>query len=247
MTRAGTSDPKGPRSMSRTRILGGLGLLVLTVTGLAPARAEESWSSVFIAGAKVGSIHSKVEPFKDRGRDRIRVQVDLALSFKRLDATVTIRMRQATIETRDGSVESLDVRTLASGQELHVFGAAEERPDDPDDRGDQPAPADDPRLGAGGPRPVCRRAEPGARADQTRRETRAEDVHTRPEQGLRHHPDGQRVRGRAADRPGEEVALAGRADDHAGRQTPARVRHDALGRSQGRGPEDRRATTSAAW
>ena len=48
----------------------------------------------------------------------------MALRFNRLDATVAIRMRQSTIETRDGSVESLDVRTLASGQELHVFGAA---------------------------------------------------------------------------------------------------------------------------
>ncbi len=110
--------------MSRARTLSGLGLLTLVVTGFAPARAEESWSSVSIAGAKVGSIHSTVEPFKDRGRDRVRVQVDLSLSFKRLDATVTTRMRQATVETRDGAVESLDVRTLAGGQELHIFGTA---------------------------------------------------------------------------------------------------------------------------
>jgi transglutaminase-like putative cysteine protease len=110
--------------MTRACILTRLGLLALIVADSAPVRAAESWNSVFIAGAKVGSLHTAVEPFKDRGRDRVRVRVDLVLSFKRLDATVTIRMRQSTVEMRDGAVESLDVRTLASGQELHAFGAA---------------------------------------------------------------------------------------------------------------------------
>jgi transglutaminase-like putative cysteine protease len=54
----------------------------------------------------------------------VRVQVDLALRFQRLNATVTIQMRQATIETGDGAVESLDIRTRAGGPELHVFGTA---------------------------------------------------------------------------------------------------------------------------
>ena len=156
--------------MIRARILGGLGPLVLTIAGLAPGPAEESWSSVHIAGAKVGSVHSKVEPFKDRGRDRVRVQVDLALSFKRLDATVTTRMRQATVETRDGAVESLDTRDPGQRPGAAHLRRGEERPDVPHDRGDQPAPEADPRLGTGGPRPVCRRAEPGAHADPTRRE-----------------------------------------------------------------------------
>ena len=108
--------------MTHTRILGGLGLVVLTVAGLAPAQAEESWSTVHIAGAKVGSIHTTLEPFKDQGRDRVRVMVDLSLSFQRLGAVVTIRMRQATVETRDGSVQSVDTRTLAGGPALHIVG-----------------------------------------------------------------------------------------------------------------------------
>jgi transglutaminase-like putative cysteine protease len=93
------------------------------MAGFAATPARDSWDSVFIAGARVGSLHSTVEPFKDRGRDRLRVRVDLSLQFKRIDADVTTRMRSTTIETRDGAVESLDIRILASGQELHVFGA----------------------------------------------------------------------------------------------------------------------------
>src|SRR6516162_8457545 len=113
-------------SRNHTRIGGslGLGLLALAAASLAATSVQDSWDSVFIAGARVGSIHSTVEPFKDRGRDRLRVQVDLSLRFKRLDAEVTTRMRSTTIETREGAVESLDIRILASGQELHVFGAA---------------------------------------------------------------------------------------------------------------------------
>jgi hypothetical protein len=103
-----------------------LGLLSLPIACPAPARAEEFWDAVFIAGARVGSIHSTVEPFKDRGRDRVRVQVDLSLTFNRLGAVAKIQMRQSTIETRDGAVESLDVRTLAGGQPLQVHGAVKD-------------------------------------------------------------------------------------------------------------------------
>jgi hypothetical protein len=111
--------------MSRTRILVFVGLSALIVIGPGPARAEESWDSVFIAGAKVGSLHNTIEPFKDRGRDRLRIRVDLDLTLKRLGAAARIRMRQETIETRDGAVESLAVHTFAGGQPLQVQGRVE--------------------------------------------------------------------------------------------------------------------------
>jgi transglutaminase-like putative cysteine protease len=108
--------------MSRTNIIIGLALLAPIITNREPARAEETWDSVFIAGAKVGSLHNTIEPFKDRGRDRLRVRVDLDLTLKRLGAVAKIRMRQETIETRDGAVESLEVHTFAGGQPLQVVG-----------------------------------------------------------------------------------------------------------------------------
>jgi transglutaminase-like putative cysteine protease len=111
------------RRRAQLRIGLALALLVLAAPGRAAAPVQESWDAVSIAGARVGSVHAVVEPVKDRGRDRLRVRVEMALTFKRLDATVTVRMRCESIETRDGAVESLEVRTLTGNQEFRVSGA----------------------------------------------------------------------------------------------------------------------------
>jgi transglutaminase-like putative cysteine protease len=114
--------------MTRTRILASLGpgwlALAVCASSLAAAPLQESWDSVFIAGARVGYVHATVEPFQDRGRDRLRVRVDLSLSFNRLGTMITTRMSSTTIETRAGAVESLDSRIFAGGQELRVSGTA---------------------------------------------------------------------------------------------------------------------------
>jgi transglutaminase-like putative cysteine protease len=109
--------------MSRTSIIIGFALLAHIITNGGLTRADETWDSVFIAGAKVGSLHNTTQPFKDRGRDRLRVRVDLDLTLNRLGAEAKIRMRQETIETRDGAVESLEVVTFAGGQPLKLSGA----------------------------------------------------------------------------------------------------------------------------
>ncbi|MBV8232369.1 MAG: transglutaminase domain-containing protein [Planctomycetaceae bacterium] len=112
--------------MRRTQRGVGLGPLVLGIVLLlgvvAPTPAQESWDAVYMAGAKVGHIHTYVQPVTDRGRDLVRVRVDMVLSFKRLNDRVRIEMRYGTIETPDGSVLRLDTRTLASDQELRTFG-----------------------------------------------------------------------------------------------------------------------------
>lgn len=84
---------------------------------------HESWDVVYIANNKVGSIHTQVEPVKDKaGRDLIRVQVHTLLNFKRLNDKTSMQMRFGTIETPDGSVLRLDSRTLASQNEIRTFG-----------------------------------------------------------------------------------------------------------------------------
>ena len=100
----------------------GLGLVLFGLAGASPARGQESWDAVFIAGAKVGSIHTFVEPVKDRGNDYVRVRVDTVLKYKRLDDVVTIKLQYGTIETPDGQVLRLDTRTLASDQEMRAYG-----------------------------------------------------------------------------------------------------------------------------
>jgi hypothetical protein len=98
-----------------------LAALVVGLAGL-EARAQESWDAVFIAGAKVGSIHTYVQPVKDKGRDLLRVRVDLEFRFKRLGDPVTIKETYGTIETPDGSILRLDTRTLASKGEMRTYG-----------------------------------------------------------------------------------------------------------------------------
>jgi len=84
--------------------------------------AQDSWDAVFLSGQKVGHIHTFVAPVKDRGRDLVRVRVDMVLSFKRDKDRVKIETRYGTIETPEGAVLRLDSRTLASKQEMRTFG-----------------------------------------------------------------------------------------------------------------------------
>jgi hypothetical protein len=102
----------------------GLGLLVLgLISAWAPsASAQESWDAVYLAGAKVGYVHTFIEPVKDRGRDLLRVRIDMVLTFKRLDDTIRMELRYGTIETPQGAVLRLDTRTLASEQEIRAHG-----------------------------------------------------------------------------------------------------------------------------
>ena len=110
--------------MTRMRLGAGLGPLVfgLALAWGPAASAQESWDAVYLAGAKVGYIHTFVEPIKDHERDLVRVRVDMVLTFKRLDNEFTMELRYGTIETPQGSVLRLDTRTLTSSQELRAHG-----------------------------------------------------------------------------------------------------------------------------
>lgn len=109
----------------RRRLGSGPLLLILPLVLLASssaARAQESWDAVFMGGKKVGFIHTQVTPVKDRGKDLLRVRLDMELRFKRLKDNMTIKMRYGTIETLAGEVLRLDTRTLVGNSELRTFG-----------------------------------------------------------------------------------------------------------------------------
>src|SRR5258707_458025 len=111
------------RGMRRGAGLGPLVIgLALAWVWAPAATAQESWDAVYLAGTKVGYIHTFIEPLKDRGRDLLRVRVDTSLTFKRLNDKITMELRYGTIETPQGSVLRLDTRTLASEKEIRVFG-----------------------------------------------------------------------------------------------------------------------------
>jgi transglutaminase-like putative cysteine protease len=99
------------------------GLIATVVVASASAEeTRESWDAVYMKGERVGYFHTQVIPVKDRGRDLFRVQIDMSLSFARNGDPVTIETLYGTIETPDGTVLRLDSRTLASKQEMRIFG-----------------------------------------------------------------------------------------------------------------------------
>lgn len=100
----------------------GVGLLSVLVFCPTPVSAQDSWDAIYLSGQKVGHIHTFVAPVKDKGRELVRVRVDMVLSFKRDKDRVTTEIRYGTIETPEGAVLRLDSRTLASKQEMRTFG-----------------------------------------------------------------------------------------------------------------------------
>jgi hypothetical protein len=83
---------------------------------------RESWDVVLIGKTRIGYFNTRLEPVKDRGRNLIRVRVDMTLSFKRGQDNVNIETTYGTIETPEGSVLRLDTRSLASRQEMRTHG-----------------------------------------------------------------------------------------------------------------------------
>ncbi|WP_337177884.1 transglutaminase-like domain-containing protein [Paludisphaera sp.] len=107
------------RVRRRPRVLWALPLLLALAT---PAVAEEAWDAVFLAGNKIGYIHTFVEKVMDKDRPLNRVRVDTVLSFRRGDDTVVQKLMYGTIETPEGEVLRLDTRTLTSDNEIRVHG-----------------------------------------------------------------------------------------------------------------------------
>jgi len=88
----------------------------------ARAHAQESWDAIYLAGSKIGYVHTFVEKVKDRHRTYLRVRIDIEQRLKRdKDVTVT-KLTYGTIETFDGQVLRLDTLTSAGEQQLRGHG-----------------------------------------------------------------------------------------------------------------------------
>jgi transglutaminase-like putative cysteine protease len=107
----------------RFAALSGIVLLIAGAWDRPAPAPQEAWDAVYITGNKVGSIHTQVEPVKDKaGRDLLRVQVQTILNFTRIGDKASIQLRFGTIETPEGAVLRLDARTLASQNEMRTYG-----------------------------------------------------------------------------------------------------------------------------
>ncbi|AMV37052.1 transglutaminase-like domain-containing protein [Planctomyces sp. SH-PL62] len=112
------------RPLRLSPILFAVAAAVFAGASTAPARGEDAWDAVFLAGNKIGYIHTFIEKVSEKGRPLNRVRVDTVLSFRRGDDVVVQKMMYGTIETPEGEVLRLDTRTLTSDNEIRVFGDA---------------------------------------------------------------------------------------------------------------------------
>ncbi len=75
------------------------------------AWAQESWDAIYLAGSKIGYVHTYVETVKEKGREFQRVRIDISEELKRDRDTTVIKLQYGTIETREGQVLRLHTRT----------------------------------------------------------------------------------------------------------------------------------------
>ena len=135
----------------------------------ATSAGQESWDAIYLAGSKIGYVHTYVEKVKDRGSDKeyLRVRVDIEQRLKRGRDVAVTKLSYGTIETLDGQVLRLDTLTLAGTQSIRAHGDVIKGAMTLKlDTGGQDAEAGDP-LESRRTRPVRRGTEHGSQADET--------------------------------------------------------------------------------
>lgn len=117
--------------------------LAASISSVATAKQEaepklkptETWDAVYIAGAKVGFIHTKSDPAlnskkeqaKDpQGRLLYRVEVNTEIHIKRAKDNTVLKIRYGSIETASGEVLRMDSRYLVGGSEMRIRGDVKE-------------------------------------------------------------------------------------------------------------------------
>jgi hypothetical protein len=96
--------------------------VVLGTMLTAQVHAQDSWDAIYLAGSKVGWLHTFVEKVPNNGKNYLRVRIDCEQRFKR-DKDVSIsRFQYGTIETLDGQVLRLDTLTSVGEQKLRGHG-----------------------------------------------------------------------------------------------------------------------------
>ncbi len=87
---------------------------------------EEIWEAARLDGVKVGSVHTTVTAVQGDAK-RLRVNVELELSFRRHNATMRLRMEHGDEETTDGAVVGVFMKqTQEQGRTLVLSGTLED-------------------------------------------------------------------------------------------------------------------------
>jgi hypothetical protein len=84
---------------------------------------SETWESVHLDGARIGSLHTTV---RESGPGRLRATADLDLTFRCYGTSVRVRREYGTDETSDGRVVGVFMKQSQDrGQQLTVTGTVE--------------------------------------------------------------------------------------------------------------------------
>jgi transglutaminase-like putative cysteine protease len=95
-----------------------LGLVICTI-----GHGQESWDATYVNGSKIGYTHTYVVKVPNKGKEYLRVRIDMELRLKRDRDISIVKMQYGTIETLDGAVLRLDTRTLTGeDNELRTHG-----------------------------------------------------------------------------------------------------------------------------
>jgi len=79
----------------------------------AQAQEQESWDVIYQAGSKIGYLHTYVKNVEEKGREYVRVRIDIKEDIKRGQDISVITLQYGTIETHEGQVLRLDTLTQA--------------------------------------------------------------------------------------------------------------------------------------
>ena len=86
------------------------------------ARAQESWDAIYLAGTKVGHVHTYVEKVKAQGKEYLRVRIDMEQRIKRDRDFAVTKLTYGTIEALDGQVLRLDTLIDVGSQRIRAHG-----------------------------------------------------------------------------------------------------------------------------
>jgi transglutaminase-like putative cysteine protease len=87
-----------------------------------PVRGQESWDAIYVKGSKVGWVHTFVEKVSEKGKDYLRVRVEIEQRLNRGSSVALTRLHYGTIETLDGQVLKLDTLTETGDDNLRAHG-----------------------------------------------------------------------------------------------------------------------------
>ncbi len=102
--------------------------LVLMVSSVGAAEppgriVEETWDAAYLEGGKAGFVHIVVRESQQNGRKVLRATMELNLTVKRFQDTISLRVESGTDETPEGKVVGVFMRQfLGTQQQLVLTG-----------------------------------------------------------------------------------------------------------------------------